>query len=77
MQETVYISIENSSSESGTFLTPTWVGIHDGRFDLFDRYRPASVGLERLAEDGNTDVLSQEFNYQAGIDRNGNFLGAD
>ena len=69
MQETVYISIENLSSESGTFLTPTWIGIHDGRFDLFDRYRPASIGLERLAEDGNADVLSQEFNYQAGIDR--------
>ncbi len=69
MQETVYISIENLSSESGTFLTPTWVGIHDGRFDLFDPYRPASHGLERLAEDGNTEVLSQEFNYQAGIDR--------
>ena len=69
MQETVYISLENLSSESGTFLTPTWVGIHNGRFDLFDPYRPASVGIERLAEDGNTDVLSQEFNYQAGIDR--------
>ncbi|MCC0176397.1 spondin domain-containing protein [Waterburya agarophytonicola K14] len=69
MPETVYISIENLSTEAGTFLTPTWIGVHDGRFDLFDRFRPASVGLERLAEDGNTEVLSQEFNYQSGIDR--------
>jgi hypothetical protein len=69
MDKTVYISIENLSSEAGTFLTPTWVGIHDGRFDLFDRYRPASEGLERLAEDGNTSILSQEFNFQPGIDR--------
>lgn len=69
MPETVYISIENLSTEAGTFLTPTWIGIHDGRFDLFDRYRPASLGLERLAEDGNTDILSQEFNYRNDLDR--------
>ena len=68
MPETVFISIENLSTEAGTFLTSTWIGIHNGRFDLFDRYRPASLGLERLAEDGNADFLSQEFNYQAGLD---------
>ena len=57
----VTVSIENLAPENGTLLTPFWVGFHDGNFDTYDRGRPASEGLERLAEDGNTDVISREF----------------
>lgn len=57
----VTVTIENLSPESGTALTPFWVGFHDGNFDTYDRDRPASAGLESLAEDGDTALLSEEF----------------
>jgi hypothetical protein len=57
----VTVSIENLSPANGTFLTPLWFGFHDGTFDLYDRGRPVSPGLESLAEDGATELISQEF----------------
>ena len=57
----VLVSIENISPENGTALTPLWVGFHNGNFDTLDQGRPASEGVERIAEDGNADVLNQEF----------------
>ncbi|MCB1677247.1 MAG: spondin domain-containing protein [Halioglobus sp.] len=57
----VRIAIENLAPANGNFLTPFWVGFHNGGFDLYDLGSPASPGLERLAEDGNTGVLSAEF----------------
>ncbi|MEM9530496.1 MAG: spondin domain-containing protein [Pseudomonadota bacterium] len=57
----VSVSITNLQSENGLFLTPVWVGFHDGSFDLYDIGAPASAGLERVAEDGDTGTLSSEF----------------
>lgn len=57
----VTVTIENLAPANGNFLTPTWVGFHDGTFDLYDLGAPASAGLERIAEDGNTGPLSGEF----------------
>ena len=57
----VTISIENLAPENGTFITPVWFGFHDGTFDTYDRGRPSSPGLESLAEDGATDLISTEF----------------
>ena len=57
----VRVSVTNLQQENGTFLTPVWVGFHDGSFDLYDIGAPASVGLERVAEDGATGDLSAEF----------------
>ncbi len=57
----VTVSIENISPENGTTLTPLWFGFHDGNFDTYDRGRPVSPGLESLAEDGATELISQEF----------------
>jgi len=57
----VRVSIENLAPVNGTFLTPVWVGFHDGAFDLYDIGVAATPGLERLAEDGNTAPLSGEF----------------
>ena len=60
-QREVKVTIENLAPEQGTFLTPFWVAFHNGNFDTYDRGRPASPGLESLAEDGSTDLISQEF----------------
>ena len=62
MPETnVTVTIENLSSEKGTFITPAWIGFHNGEFDTYDRGVAASLGLESLAEDGATEGISQEF----------------
>ena len=61
MQTQVTISVENLAPENGTSLTPFWFGFHDGNFDTYDRGRPASEGLERIAEDGTTAAISNEF----------------
>ncbi|QDU32404.1 Spondin_N [Poriferisphaera corsica] len=57
----IEVTVENLAASNGFFLTPTWVGFHDGSFDVYDTDAKASAGLERLAEDGNTSVLSSEF----------------
>lgn len=58
---TVTVTIENLAPVQGNFLTPVWVGFHDGNFDLFDTGSAASAGLEALAEDGNVAPLNGEF----------------
>ena len=55
------VTVENLAPENGNFLTPVWVGIHNGEFDTYDRGRPVSPGLESLAEDGDTALISTEF----------------
>ena len=57
----VQVIVENISPVNGTSLTPFWVGFHDGNFDSYDPGDPVTPGLERLAEDGNTEVISEEF----------------
>lgn len=57
----VRVIIENRAPQNGTYLTPVWVGFHDGTFDVYDEGAPASIELERLAEDGNTGPLSEDF----------------
>lgn len=61
MQTQLTITIENIAPTSGTSLTPFWFGFHNGNFDTYDRGRPASLGVERIAEDGNTAEISREF----------------
>lgn len=61
----VRLSIKNAAADGGTFLTPVWVGFHDGSFDLYDLNSPASAGLERIAEDGSAGALVDEFAAQA------------
>ncbi|MEM9151642.1 MAG: spondin domain-containing protein [Cyanobacteria bacterium P01_F01_bin.3] len=57
----VTVTIDNAAPTAGTNLTPLWVGFHNGEFDTYDRGRPVSPGLESLAEDGDTALISQEF----------------
>ena len=54
----ITVSIDNLSGDNGLYLTPLWVGFHDGSFDLCDVGGTASPGLELLAEEGDTSGLS-------------------
>jgi len=67
----VIVTVENLQPSQGAFLTPPWVGIHDGSFDTHDvgAVAQAPLGgdeLERLAEDGNTMPLSTTFTTLSG-----------
>jgi hypothetical protein len=57
----VNVTVANLAPARGGYLTPVWVGFHNGSFDLFDTNAPASAELERIAEDGNTGPLSAHF----------------
>ncbi|MBL1294254.1 MAG: CHRD domain-containing protein [Thiotrichales bacterium] len=64
----VIVTIENLAPANGTFTTPHWVGFHDGIFDTYNGGTPAStlpilgsVAIERLAEDGNNEPLTNDF----------------
>ncbi|MEM7226850.1 MAG: spondin domain-containing protein [Pseudomonadota bacterium] len=62
----VVVTLENVQPSRGTFLTPIWIGIHDGTFDSYDGGSPASVPLggneiESLAEDGNNGPITETF----------------
>lgn len=57
----VTVKIENLAPEKGVYLTPVWVGFHNGSFDFVEIGKTASPGLERLAEDGESLFLGDEF----------------
>ncbi len=57
----IQVTVRNLAPAAGTYLTPMWVGFHDGMFDLFNAGSPASAGLERLAEDGDSSGLATDF----------------
>ena len=59
--ERVQVTVENLAGPGGTFLTPVFVGFHDGSGNLFDVGSAVSDGFERLAEDGSTQFLANEF----------------
>ena len=59
--QAVRIEIENLGTSTDFFLTPLWVGLHDGSFDLFSSGSAASPGLEELAETGVPATLQGEF----------------
>lgn len=42
-------------------LSPLWLGFHNSSFDLFDAGSAASLGIERISEDGNSAPLSALF----------------
>ena len=59
--EPLRVSVKNSAATGGTFLTPFWLGFHDGSYDLFNSGETASAALERVAEDGSFDALNADF----------------
>lgn len=75
VQITVTVTVENLAPINGTLLTPLWVGFHNGQFDTYDRGRPVSLGLESVAEDGATDLISNEFNLSGNGSVQGTIVG--
>ncbi|MEL6713067.1 MAG: spondin domain-containing protein, partial [Planctomycetota bacterium] len=57
----VRVTVRNEAPDTGTFLTPVWIGFHDGSFDIYDQGVAATAGLESLAEDGDAAALGAEF----------------
>lgn len=66
----IQVDFTNQAPAGGTIQTPVWVGFHDGSFNTFSSGQSATAGLEALAEDGNTGILSAEFSSQTmgGVD---------
>lgn len=60
-QTQVTVRVENLGPATGLYLTPMWVGFHDGAFDLFNVGSAASMEMERLAEDGELMPLRAAF----------------
>ncbi len=60
---TLRVTVENLAPINGGFLTPAWVGFHDGSFDLYNRNESLAdfTGLESLVEDGSTAQLTDAF----------------
>lgn len=73
----IRVSITNSGPEGGTFLTPPWVAIQDGQFDIYDRGGPAAEFLERLAEDGTTEAIGAAFVESGAVGAAGVITGPD
>ncbi len=68
----VVVTVKNQAAQRGGFHTPVWAGFHDGSFDIYDRNvalgdttnNPNLISresVERIAEDGITLNISQEF----------------
>ncbi len=79
---TLKVTVENIAPEGGIFHSRTWVGFHDGVFDLFNDGEPAPEFLQRLAEDAITeptgdfqDTLSTAFAASGAIGVDGTVLG--
>jgi len=51
-QQQIRIEVQNNQAAGGFFLTPVWIGLHNGSFDFFDLGSSASNSTELLAEDG-------------------------
>ena len=61
--ENVVITIQNSTATDGFSLTPFWVAVHNGEFDVWSGGESAAnfPGLEALAEEGDTSGITQAF----------------
>ena len=63
MAATLRVTVDNLAPVNGSFLTPVWVGFHDGSFNIYDRDVSLDLfpGTEALVEDGNNQPLSDRF----------------
>ena len=55
------VTITNIAPTGGVYLTPVWIGFHNGSFDSYDGGTASAAELEALAEDGNTGPISGVF----------------
>ena len=73
--EQIRVTVTNLAPTNGNFLTPTWVGFHNGAFDLYNPGEAVSPAFERLAEDGTNAPLAAAF-MASGAGSVGATLGA-
>lgn len=66
MAATLKVTVDSLAPTDGNFLTPVWVGFHDGSFDIYDRdvSLDGFGGTEALVEDGETGPLSARFDSE-------------
>ncbi len=57
----VQVEVTSNAPADGVYLTPVWVGFHNGSFDSYNSGLSAQPGLERIAEDGDATQLSTDF----------------
>lgn len=55
------VQVRNLAPEHGTALTPVWVGFQNGLFNAYTQGMAAPLRLERVAEDGDTSVITADF----------------
>ncbi len=73
----IKINFTNSGPEGGTFLTPPWVAVQDGTFDIYDRGGPAADFLEAIAEDGTVEPIGAAFAESGAVGEAGVITGPD
>ena len=63
----IQIAIESLTESDGLFLTPFWVGLHDGGFEVARGGVDADQfsGLELIAEEGDASELAARFETQS------------
>ena len=71
----IRVTVTNDGPEGGTFLTPPWVAVQDGTFDIYDRGGASAEFLERLAEDGTTDNIAEAFGASGAVGADGVITG--
>lgn len=72
----IRVTQTNLAPENGIFLTPTFVAVQDGTYDLYDRGGTASPGLEILAEDGGVDGVISQFEASGAVGETGVISGS-
>ncbi len=73
----IRVTFTNDGPEGGTFLTPPWVAIQDGTFDIYDEGGEAAEFLERIAEDGTVDSIGEAFQSSGAVGDAGVITGPD
>ncbi len=61
--DSISVTIENTQSPGGFALTPFWLAMHDGNFQVFDEGAAASTytGITDIAELGSTAAIAGRF----------------
>ena len=57
----VRVDITHNGPTGGVAITPAWIGFHSGSFDSYNGGLAAQPGLESIAEDGSTALVSSQF----------------
>jgi hypothetical protein len=57
----IKVTFTNVAPAGSVGTSPLWVGFHNSSFDLFDAGSSASLGIERISEDGNSAPLTSLF----------------